>query len=139
MCREEDGIRAGDGFRGLVGSDKIGVEFDFFFQAEDGIRDIVRSRGLGDVYRRQRRGGADAKGRDAALGKKEPRTRARRGGADAKGSCLLFTSDAADELPRGDVGGYRRNKKKITACVVHTPHPNAHHYTQKTDKTHTTL
>ena len=35
----------------------------FFFQAEDGIRDLVRSRGLGDVYKRQgfahcpRRGG----------------------------------------------------------------------------------
>ena len=27
--------------------------FCFFFQAEDGIRDLVRSRGLGDVYKRQ--------------------------------------------------------------------------------------
>ena len=27
--------------------------FNFFFQAEDGIRDLVRSRGLGDVYKRQ--------------------------------------------------------------------------------------
>ena len=26
----------------------------FFFQAEDGIRDLVRSRGLGGVYKRQR-------------------------------------------------------------------------------------
>ena len=26
---------------------------NFFFQAEDGIRDLVRSRGLGDVYKRQ--------------------------------------------------------------------------------------
>mgnify|MGYP003381669814 CR=1 FL=1 len=32
------------GFRYLTG---------FFFQAEDGIRDLVRSRGLGDVYKRQ--------------------------------------------------------------------------------------
>ena len=31
----------------------VGVMF-FFFQAEDGIRDLVRSRGLGDVYKRQR-------------------------------------------------------------------------------------
>ena len=30
----------------------IGYTF-FFFQAEDGIRDLVRSRGLGDVYKRQ--------------------------------------------------------------------------------------
>ncbi len=35
----------------------IVVLFDFvsffFFQAEDGIRDVERSRGLGDVYKRQ--------------------------------------------------------------------------------------
>ena len=30
-----------------------GVVTFFFFQAEDGIRDLVRSRGLGDVYKRQ--------------------------------------------------------------------------------------
>ena len=29
------------------------VVYFFFFQAEDGIRDLVRSRGLGDVYKRQ--------------------------------------------------------------------------------------
>ena len=28
----------------------------FFFQAEDGIRDLVLSRGLGDVYKRQGQG-----------------------------------------------------------------------------------
>ena len=28
----------------------------FFFQAEDGIRDVERSRGLGDVYKRQNEG-----------------------------------------------------------------------------------
>ena len=32
----------------------IGVGYVFLFQAEDGIRDLVRSRGLGDVYKRQR-------------------------------------------------------------------------------------
>ena len=31
----------------------VGVVRFFFFQAEDGIRDLVRSRGLGDVYKRQ--------------------------------------------------------------------------------------
>ena len=35
----------------------LGLIF-FFFQAEDGIRDLVRSRGLGDVYKRQATGGA---------------------------------------------------------------------------------
>eukprot|EP00831_Metopus_contortus_P045605 TRINITY_DN36573_c0_g1_i3.p1 TRINITY_DN36573_c0_g1~~TRINITY_DN36573_c0_g1_i3.p1 ORF type:complete len:204 (+),score=18.78 TRINITY_DN36573_c0_g1_i3:20-631(+) len=29
------------------------IWFFFFFQAEDGIRDVERSRGLGDVYKRQ--------------------------------------------------------------------------------------
>ena len=29
------------------------IESFFFFQAEDGIRDLVRSRGLGDVYKSQ--------------------------------------------------------------------------------------
>ena len=37
-------VRAG---RGGVESEGV------FFQAEDGIRDLVRSRGLGDVYKRQ--------------------------------------------------------------------------------------
>ena len=31
----------------------VSVVYIFFFQAEDGIRDLVRSRGLGDVYKRQ--------------------------------------------------------------------------------------
>ena len=30
-----------------------GCGWPSFFQAEDGIRDLVRSRGLGDVYKRQ--------------------------------------------------------------------------------------
>ena len=32
---------------------KLRCGFIVFFQAEDGIRDLVRSRGLGDVYKRQ--------------------------------------------------------------------------------------
>ncbi len=43
--------------RGRLGRGKwiiVGISaFFFFFQAEDGIRDLVRSRGLGDVYKRQ--------------------------------------------------------------------------------------
>mgnify|MGYP003381440353 CR=1 FL=1 len=31
----------------------LSLSLMFFFQAEDGIRDLVRSRGLGDVYKRQ--------------------------------------------------------------------------------------
>ena len=37
----------------------------FFFQAEDGIRYLVRSRGLGDVYKRQDR---DCGGRAGGTG-----------------------------------------------------------------------
>ena len=37
------------------GDGDVGVRF--WFQAEDGIRDLVRSRGLGDVYKRQPRAG----------------------------------------------------------------------------------
>ena len=34
-----------------------------FFQAEDGIRDLVRSRGLGDVYKRQAQAMRETSGR----------------------------------------------------------------------------
>ena len=39
-----------------VSSEIDSSRFFFFFQAEDGIRDLVRSRGLGDVYKRQGQG-----------------------------------------------------------------------------------
>ena len=32
---------------------KAATLFEVVFEAEDGIRDLVRSRGLGDVYKRQ--------------------------------------------------------------------------------------
>eukprot|EP00831_Metopus_contortus_P061564 TRINITY_DN53436_c0_g1_i1.p1 TRINITY_DN53436_c0_g1~~TRINITY_DN53436_c0_g1_i1.p1 ORF type:complete len:187 (-),score=47.53 TRINITY_DN53436_c0_g1_i1:4-564(-) len=38
---------------GLVGERCFCGLWFFFFQAEDGIRDVERSRGLGDVYKRQ--------------------------------------------------------------------------------------
>ena len=41
----------------------------FFFQAEDGIRDLVRSRGLGDVYKRQPR---PRSARLAGAGRRQP-------------------------------------------------------------------
>mgnify|MGYP003381340574 CR=1 FL=1 len=82
----------------------------FFFQAEDGIRDLVRSRGLGDVYKRQRRDPA----------RHRPRRRLRQGVGDRAGrllhgkpaGCLLYTSDAADERSSVDLGGRRIIKKK---------------------------
>ena len=41
---------------------------NFFFQAEDGIRDLVRSRGLGDVYKRQVIRGVQSREEDVRKG-----------------------------------------------------------------------
>ena len=86
----------------------------FFFQAEDGIRDLVRSRGLGDVYKRQVEGeqhvfevplvvvGAVGfvPASDEFIAQVLP-------------GCLLYTSDAAAERSSVDLGGRRIfNKKK---------------------------
>ena len=53
----------------------LGTRGSFFFQAEDGIRYLLRSRGLGDVYKRQplardrpRRGDDHQRGRVVARG-----------------------------------------------------------------------
>ena len=87
--------------------------FFFFFQAEDGIRDLVRSRGLGDVYKRQVCGSGDAGG--------GPRADLFGDGLDGLDQhsehgvcviCLLYTSDAADDLLCVDLGGRRIIKKK---------------------------
>ena len=89
--------------------------------AEDGIRDLVRSRGLGDVYKRQR---LDI----AILYRYTPvaqETEHELAVVDsyligAPGDpitampevCLLYTSDAADERSSVDLGGRRIIKKK---------------------------
>ena len=85
----------------------------FFFQAEDGIRYLVRSRGLGDVYKRQ------------TMFRNTLRTHVEFSGmADNKanimisintliiGACLLYTSDAADERSSVDLGGRRIIQQK---------------------------
>ena len=85
----------------------------FFFQAEDGIRDLVRSRGLGDVYKRQAK-------RTEAIAMSVHYVPAKPGGRaptpDILGAvltaCLLYTSDAADERSSVDLGGRRIIKKK---------------------------
>ena len=85
----------------------------FFFQAEDGIRDLVRSRGLGDVYKRQRL-------RIARLFGPVPGSKGAEGSLLVSSfspsaimkSCLLYTSDAADERSSVDLGGRRIIKKK---------------------------
>ena len=85
----------------------------FFFQAEDGIRDLVRSRGLGDVYKRQADSRRAVTVRSGRLG-----TYCGLGAAidamaaDSTRCCLLYTSDAADERSSVDLGGRRILKKK---------------------------
>ena len=91
----------------------------FFFQEEDGIRDLVRSRGLGDVYKRQRlhsagdRRRTDRHHRQQQGGRPEPGLLARRPLHRVRlAGCLLYTSDAADERSSVDLGGRRIIKKK---------------------------
>ena len=88
----------------------------FFFQAEDGIRDLVRSRGLGDVYKRQALV-------NAASARRNQLVTVAMVFAVFTGfafvlpflPCLLYTSDAADERSSVDLGGRRIIKKKTTA------------------------
>ena len=90
----------------------------FFFQAEDGIRDLVRSRGLGDVYKRQGENLANffnclsAKKFTIGIGNDLHDTK-----INAQYICLLYTSDAADERSSVDLGGRRIIKKKTTVIT----------------------
>ena len=85
----------------------------FFFQAEDGIRDLVRSRGLGDVYKRQQEEALErlrlANEFTSAMIDSAPIGIL---ALDSAGACLLYTSDAADERSSVDLGGRRILKKK---------------------------
>ena len=85
----------------------------FFFQAEDGIRYLVRSRGLGDVYKRQHARRVQTRDLDGwtAVGERHP-ARIRDQPDRRSEDCLLYTSDAADERSSVDLGGRRIIKKK---------------------------
>ena len=87
----------------------------FFFQAEDGIRDLVRSRGLGDVYKRQvALLSINNTLHFCQLHIAEPLFGQTRQQLRSGNPCLLYTSDAADERSSVDLGGRRIIKKKIT-------------------------
>ena len=95
----------------------------FFFQAEDGIRDLVRSRGLGDVYKRQpllqagfHHDDDAADSHAVANGDPDFRDRA------IHRRCLLYTSDAADERSSVDLGGRRIIKNKNNSTIHSHPH-----------------
>ena len=85
----------------------------FFFQAEDGIRDLVRSRGLGDVYKRQKEGASAAISLPMNFPYSASSFRVLEDTSIAMVlPCLLYTSDAADDLLCVDLGGRRILKKK---------------------------
>ena len=89
----------------------------FFFQAEDGIRYLVRSRGLGDVYKRQPlfriqhllKHFQFAMVRHILFLMEQQQLL-------LEHICLLYTSDAADERSSVDLGGRRIIKKK-KSCI----------------------
>ena len=68
----------------------------FFFQAEDGIRDLVRSRGLGDVYKRQAVG--DAANTQQSIFEVEPRDVNRRTYERAIESVSRVTDEVEREI-----------------------------------------
>ena len=84
-----------------------------FFQAEDGIRDLVRSRGLGDVYKRQMHFTAVGPASIYRFVRPIVYQNFPESILPAElRDCLLYTSDAADERSSVDLGGRRIIKKK---------------------------
>ena len=67
-----------------------------FFQAEDGIRDLVRSRGLGDVYKRQ----AHDPSRGAGQGPQGPLRHAQPSAAGAATRLVEAGSRPGQDPPR---------------------------------------
>ena len=85
----------------------------FVFQAEDGIRDLVRSRGLGDVYKRQELSPTVSLLVLLTVAIMLPLMVSVWSLPIVMISfCLLYTSDAADERSSVDLGGRRIIKKK---------------------------
>ena len=111
----------------MSGSQEYGFRNDVcfcFFQAEDGIRDLVRSRGLGDVYKRQAlffwnlpacilKDGRNVTSSSILLDRLFNTTIV----------CLLYTSDAADERSSVVLGGRRiiKKKKMLHICRCRDP------------------
>ena len=94
----------------------------FFFQAEDGIRYLVRSRGLGDVYKRQTYHWPTVLNATyaRALTHFFPTAPASQL-FEVFRFCLLYTSDAADERSSVDLGGRRIIKKKNIVSFSRRP------------------
>ena len=94
------------------------VVMSFVCQAKDGIRDLGRSRGLGELYKRQTMAPPirelaknilhDPVEISIALSKPAE------GVKQEAYVCLLYTSDAADERSSVDLGGRRIIKKNTS-------------------------
>ena len=85
-----------------------------FFQAEDGIRDLVRSRGLGDVYKRQvqtRRNQYDIILQDQILKVLNPENGAQ------KVSIAVITLEQAVGLK--DKDNHAANRTLMTLSLIH--------------------
>ena len=97
----------------LVGDGAMFFFCVFLCQAEGGIRYLVRSRGLGDGYKRQ---GHDGVKILTKLGQRSASfllyIEIYQIIAEVRSHCLLYTSDAADERSSVDLGGRRIIKKK---------------------------
>ena len=103
----------------------------FFFQAEDGIRDAQESRGLGDVYKRQsvNRMPCSATCFSKADSRCLKEARSLRNQME-RTPCLLYTSDAADDLLCVDLGGRRiiKKKKHIITQAEYKPLRTIHYH-----------
>ena len=101
----------------------------FFLQAEDGIRYAQESRGLGDVYKRQPQDRGQLDEKLSFVGLAADNDQCRLHGASRRcRTCLLYTSDAADDLLCVDLGGRRIIKKKTTNkyyILIYTYHFHA--------------
>ena len=103
----------------------------FFFQAEDGIRDLVRSRGLGDVYKRQAIIPTGSELVPVDAGEPPPghiieyNSLVLAAQVESWGGVptrrLLYNSDAADARSSGDLGG-RRILRKIIKPQIRARH-----------------
>ena len=104
---------------GLKFKNNRGLFFFFFFQAEDGIRNLVRSRGLGDVYKCQ----VHARPQPANVGKSGNAFQVRHAArceplghedvAIRSEACHLNTSDAAEDLTRVDLGWFMTSNIEV--------------------------
>ena len=100
-----------------MGAGQVSEGMCFCFQAEDGIRDLVRSRGLGDVYKRQALRLATWDSTIALMFALTINASILILAAAAFYTCLLYTSDAADERSSVDLGGRRIIKKKTHQSI----------------------